>query len=149
MSSIDSEVAGENSDTMPIGPDLDAKPWFAPISDPLSRIAEYSERQREKNPPIWIEISPDAGLAGSTLTSVTLTGSHPRLRVIGVLFTSTTAATRLQFFIGGRYFFFNCPANDTKWVPLPIEIDRGIDLTVNKISVADSNWDFYLFAYTE
>jgi hypothetical protein len=144
MDSIDSD-----NETKAIGIDPNdrneayGQPPANPIAESLQRIADFSERQREKFSPSIIEISPDAGLPTAARFV-----SHVRLRMIGFILTSVTAGTWTLAF-GGRTFTFQCPANDTKYIIFPYEIDRGIDIQATRTVGGEATWDFYLIAYPE
>jgi hypothetical protein len=139
---IDSAFPFRNSDATPVGPDMDASPWAPPILDPLSRIANYSERQREKNAPTVIDLTAGSGNAidGQQVNVY-------RLRVIGLLI-SASAATTLVFTAGGRSYTFYVAAGMEPLIHFPIEIDGGTDISVN-LTGAAANYSFYIFGYTE
>lgn len=132
------DTTSDNSNTAPISPDPDAKPWFDPIVAPLDRIAEYSERAREKNAPIIIDFT----------TLKNTQSFHTRLRMIGFVFCADTAADHVRVSFGGRPFDFLLDVGTTE-VVFPYEVDRGIDIVFANITNPDHTSYMYIIAYTE
>lgn len=137
----------DNSNTQDIGPDLDEKPWFAPIENSLDRIANYSERQREKYAPEIVEFGEGDG-KGGTLILRNPYATYQRLRIIGILMRTVTAGVWVLSF-QGRSFRFSMAANTTTYVVFPYEVDRGVDIVVSRTTGAEGTWNLYLFAYSE
>lgn len=136
-----------NSDTKPIIPDLDSGPWYQPMIDGISRIANYSERQREKAAPGLLDLSP-AGSAGV----IPVYSAHVRMRVRNIVLTSAAVAV-ITLIIGGgaggggTRYRFNVAVGTTS-LDFPIEIDRGTDVTL--VQAGDlTTWTCYLFYYPE
>ena len=132
-----------NSDERPIMPDPDARPWYEPMTDGISRIANFSERQREQNPPDIIKIDKTAGLPVTNRYT-----THQRLRIISLIISSETAADHYSIAFGGRTFDFYA-AVGTQTIPFAYEVDRGIDIVTTDITSVDHNYAIYLVAYTE
>lgn len=132
-----------NSDSGPIGidpndritPDLP----ISPVSESLSRIADYSERQREKNPPTIIDFN------NFPKTTIAF---HNRLRIIEFIFCGSVAADHVSFSFGGRVFDFVIDVGTTI-VPFAYEADLGIDITFTNVTSPDHLTYAYIIAYTE
>ena len=132
----------DNSDTKPIGidpndrngPDLP----ISPVAEGIQRIADHSERQREKDAPTIVDFT----------NSKTTISFHTRLRVIEFIFSCSTAGDHVSVAFGGRVWDFLLAVGTTV-VPFPAEIDRGIDITFTNVTSADHTTYFYLVAYTE
>jgi len=137
------------SDTKPIG--IDPNDQNGPnlptesVPDTLTRIANYSERQREKNPPTFIELDLAAGYTGTTTTSAFFS-TNTRLRVVEIILTTATA-TMFTISFGGRSFNFQMGVGVVS-IPFPITIDRGVDIRITRAAAA-ADWNCYIVAYTE
>lgn len=132
----------DNSDTKPIGVDpndrITQPPPTESVPEAISRIANYSERQREKNAPIIIDF-----------TTLKATQSfHTKLRVIEFIFSASVAADHVTVAFGGRVWDFLLAVGTTV-VPFPAEIDRGIDVTFTNVTSVDHTTYLYIVAYTE
>jgi len=115
----------------------------------ISRLADYSNRQREKEAPTNIDLGPlsgqnNAGTAGGA-TYVTT----QRFRVTDILIGGGAAGDNIRLMIGSRpYNFFG--TGTMAFVPFPIQIDRGIDINVRDVTTpANVAWTFMLFGYPE
>lgn len=110
----------------------------------LQRIANYSERQREKAAPDAIDLSPTSG---SAIASVYQTKTA--LRVIGMLFSYTTATEFYSLQVGSRGYPFKAgTSGDPIWIPFPIDVARGIDLSIINVTTPGAvNWRAIVFAY--
>jgi hypothetical protein len=113
------------------------EPPANPIAESMQRIADFSERQREKNAPTIIDLRNDK------------TGfvSHVRLRFIEFIFSCATA-DHVSVSFSTRTFDFFLAAGVTI-VPFAYEADRGVDITFANITSADHVTYCYLVAYTE
>jgi hypothetical protein len=127
-----------NSDTQPVGTQVPNEPWFAPGQRSLERIANYSERQREKDAPMFVDFSN----AKNTISF------HTRLRIIEIIFSCSTAGDHVTVAFGGRVFDFLLAVGCTP-VPFPYEADMGIDITFTNVTSADHATYAYIVAYTE
>lgn len=116
---------------------------FGQMTRLLERIANFSERQREKAAPDVIDLSPTSGsqIANSYAVKV-------RLRLLGFLLTGGTG-DRFQLSIGSRNFqIFSTGA--MPFIEFPIQVDVGVDLKVADITNPSSvAWSFYVFGYPE
>lgn len=109
----------------------------------LKRIANFSERQREKVAPDVIDLSPSSG----TQTVNTYT-TKTALRIMGI-FLSGAAGDKLLFKNGTRTWPIYSAGNPI-FFPFPITIQMGIDLSVQDVtSPAAVNWSFIVFGYAE
>lgn len=116
-----------------------ANEHYTEILSLIQRIANYSERQREKAPPTIIELS---NLSGSQ-SARTYTASTP-LRVQGVLITSNPTTDNIQLLVGLRKFNFFSPG----YYPFPIEVQAGVDLSAADITTpASTAFVVYVIAY--
>ena len=136
-----------NSDSNPVIPDPDAKPWFQPMVDGINRIANFSERQREAKAPGLLDLSP-AGSAGV----IPVISTHVKMRVHNIIITSAAVAV-ITLIVGGsatgggNRYRFNVAIGTTN-LDFPIEIDRGVDVTV--VQAGDlTTWTCFLFYYPE
>ena len=132
-----------NSDSDPIASTSladreEAHDLVNPMAESLSRIADRSERQREKNAPIIIDFS----------TLKTTQVFHTRLRMIGFVFCASVAADHVSFSFGGRTFDFLLDVGTTP-VTFPYEVDRGIDIVFANVTSPDHTTYAYIIAYTE
>lgn len=136
------DTISDNSDSQPIGMDPNDRITpnlpISPVSESLSRIADYSERQREKNPPTIVDFS-------NTKTTIAF---HNRLRIIELIFCATNAADHVSFSFGGRVFDFIL-ALGTNVVPFAYEADLGVDITFTNVTSPDHPTYAYIIAYTE
>jgi hypothetical protein len=117
----------------------------AKVADLLETIKNYSERQREKNSPTIIDLSPSSGTPiGQTFST------YSRLRIIGFLLTGG-AGDQFQLSFGARHFHFYNVTGAPVFITFPYEIDRGIDINMTDLTagVAGLAWSCYLFGYTE
>ena len=133
------------SDSKPIGLEVNDRSETSvplpinPIAESLTRIADYSERQREKNAPTLIQLS-------NTNTTIV---TWQRLRFEHFLITCATG-DHISLTVGTRvYDFFMGPVSGTIYVPFPIEVDRGVDLTFTNVTASGHVSYIYIFAYTE
>ena len=136
-----------NSTTKPVTPDPDASPWYQPMIDGISRIANYSERAREGKAPGLLDLSP-AGSAGV----IPVISTHVRMRVHNIIITSAAVAV-ITLIVGGsaggggNRYRFNVAIGTTN-LDFPIEIDRGVDVTL--VQAGDlTTWTCFLFYYPE
>src|ERR1035437_6387768 len=126
MDSIDSD-----SETTPIGIDANDRnetfggPPTNPIAESLQRIADFSERQREKAAPTIID------LTNSKTGHVTWI----KLRFIEFIFSCATADHVSVFFVSS-FFYFSLPPV-TPFIPFAYESDRGIEITSTNVTSAD------------
>lgn len=138
------------SDLGPIGAD----PYMEPVSyqtmqrlstieEHLYRLANFTERAREKEAPTLIDLSPASGQATARTFQTTT-----KLRVLGIVLGGA-AGDNLRLSIGQRpYNFFNV-TGALIYIPFPIEIARGLDMTVADITTpASLSWNFQIIAYT-
>jgi hypothetical protein len=137
------DVISDNSDSDPIASTSladreEAHDLVNPMAESLSRIADRSERQREKNAPIIIDFT----------NSKTAQVFHVRLRMIGFVFCATTAADHVSFSFGGRVFDFLLAVGTTQ-VVFPYEVDRGVDIVFANVTSPDHVTYAYIIAYTE
>jgi hypothetical protein len=138
MDSIDSD-----SETTPIGIDANDRnetfggPPTNPIAESLQRIADFSERQREKAAPTIID------LTNSKTGHVTWI----KLRFIEFIFSCATA-DHVSVSFGGRVFDFFLAAGTTT-IPFAYESDRGIDITFTNVTSADHATYCYIIAYAQ
>lgn len=128
-----------NSDTQELPTQIPNEPWFAPGQRTLQRIADHSERQREKDAPTVVDFS--NAKPGPI-------AFHTRLRVIEFVFCGSTAGDHVTVAIGGRVFDFLIDLG-LEAIPFPIEIDRGIDILFTNVTSPDHATYFYIIAYTE
>jgi hypothetical protein len=132
-----------NSDSDPIASTSladreEAHDLVNPMAESLSRIADRSERSREKNPPIIIDFT------NSKTTQV----FHVRLRMVGFIFSCSNAGDHVSVSFGGRVFDFLLAVGTTE-VLFPYEVDRGIDIVFANVTSANNLTYMYLIAYTE
>src|ERR1035437_4880939 len=124
------DTISDNSDSQPIGMDPNDRITpnlpISPVSESLSRIADYSERQREKNPPTIVDFS-------NTKTTIAF---HNRLRVVEFIFCATTAADAVSMSFGGRVFNFILDVGTTI-IPFAYEADLGVDITFTNVTSPD------------
>lgn len=130
------------SDTKPIGTDdandrITPPPPINPIAEGIQRIADYSERQREKHAPTIID------LTNSKVGYVT----HQRHRIIEFIF-SCASADHVSITFGSRVFDFLLGIGVTT-VPFAYEADRGVDIVFANVTSADHLTYCYIIAYTE
>jgi hypothetical protein len=133
-----SDVINSESDTKPLLTPVPNEPWFVRGQDFLQRIADYSERQREKDPPTIVDFS-------NTKATIAF---HNRLRIIEFIFCATTAADHVSMSFGGRVFDFIL-ALGTNIVPFAYEADLGVDITFTNVTSPDHLTYAYIIAYTE
>src|ERR1035437_9568928 len=133
-----SDAINSESDTQPLLTPVPNEPWFVRGQDYLQRIADYSERQREKNPPTIIDFS-------NTKATIAF---HNRLRIVEFIFCATNAADHVSFSFGGRVFDFIL-ALGTNVVPFAYEADLGVDITFTNVTSPDHPTYAYIIAYTE
>ena len=130
-----------NSDSTPISVDPNDRigPYLpaSPIADGINRIANYSERQREKNAPTIVDLT----------NYKTTVAFHTRLRIIQFVF-SCASADHVTIAFGGRVFDFFLNIGTTI-VPFAYEADLGVDITFANITSADHATYCYIIAYTE
>lgn len=107
----------------------------------LKELVNYSDRQRERKSPEVIDLSPASGSVVSRTYS-----TKTRLRVEGVLISGATG-DQIRISVGQRpYNFFGVSG----YIPFPIYIDSGIDLTAADITTpAAVAWSCYVIGYTE
>jgi hypothetical protein len=134
-----SDAINSESDTKPLLTPVPNEPWFVRGQDFLQRIADYSERQREKDPPTIIDFNN---------FPKTTQAFHTRLRIIEFIFCGSTAADHVSFSFGGRVFDFVI-AVGTTIVPFAYEADLGIDITFTNVTSPDHLTYAYIIAYTE
>jgi hypothetical protein len=132
-----------NSDSDPIASTSladreEAHDLVNPMAESLSRIADRSERSREKNPPIIIDFT------NRKTTQV----FHVRLRMVGFIFSCSTLGDHVSVSFGGRVFDFLLNVGTTE-VVFPYEVDRGIDIVFANVSNVNNLTYMYLIAYTE
>lgn len=133
-----------DSETSPVG-GMDAndrnetfgEPPTNPIAESLQRIADFSERQREKYAPTIIDLRNDK----------TVFQSHVKLRFIEFIFSCATA-DHVSVAFGTRTFDFFLAAGVTS-VPFAYEADRGIDITFANVTSVDHVTYCYIIAYPE
>jgi hypothetical protein len=113
------------------------------ILEELKNIAKYSDRQREKEAPTIIDLSPDSGTPIPNQFATTAA-----FRIDGVLFEGAMGDKfRLSF--GGRNFTL-FGANVPIYFKFPYTIQRGVDIKCADItSPAATAWSCYIFAYPE
>ena len=137
------DVVSDNSDSKPIGIDPNDRITpslpISPVSESLTRIADYSERQREKNPPTIVDFN------NFPKTTIAF---HNRLRVIEFIFCASVAADHVSMAFGGRVFDFIL-ALGTNIVPFAYEADLGVDITFTNVTSPDHLTYAYIIAYTE
>lgn len=133
------EIATSYDQREPVGPDafpgpLDNDPISRTVIGLLERIANYSERQREKDAPDVIQLN------AATPTYVTKTG----LRVSSLAISCNPTTDNIRISVGLRqYNFFSAG-----WFLFPIDITNGIDLTVADITTpANANFNVFIFGY--
>ncbi len=125
----------------PIAKDIEELPWSTQMLNVMDRIANYSERQREAKAPECLTFV-------STITQLT---THVRYRVKCVTISAGAVSglgdiIRIQ--VGTRnYDFYASLGTDT--FEFPIEIDRGVNLTVTNLTVASTDYVVQIFAYPE
>jgi hypothetical protein len=132
----------ETNDQHEIGRDPYAEPIGYPTLSALRRIADYSERQREKAAPDIIDLSANNG-AQVPNTYSTKTG----LRVMGFVVSGGTVGNKYSIRVGQRpyNFFFD---GSTRFVLLPIDVQEGIDLSAtDNTTPGSSNWQIYIYGY--
>src|ERR1035437_3534089 len=129
----------DNSSSLPLPTSGPTEPWFVKGQDLLQRIADYSERQREKDAPTIIDFNN---------FPKTMQSFHTRLRIIEFIFCGSTAADHVSFSFGGRVFDFVI-AVGTTIVPFAYEADMGIDITFTNVTSPDHLTYAYIIAYTE
>jgi hypothetical protein len=130
----------KDSQTKPVGPDLDEQPWYGKMTTGIDRIANHSERQREQPAPGVLDLSPAGG-------AVVIKQSHVQMRVIGFIITSV-AAEQFTLQIGGIPYTFYVVAGMEPMINFPITIDRGKDITVTNVA-GHVTFSCYLFYYPE
>jgi hypothetical protein len=114
------------------------------------RFSQYSERQREKAAPTVVDLSPSSGAQVANTYS-----TKTKLRLQGVLLSggATVAGVGDRFNLRAgtlNYVFFADGAGSSLYIPFPIEVDRGIDLSMNNITTpASTAWSCYVIAYPE
>ena len=109
----------------------------------LGRIANFSERQREKVAPDIIDLSPSVGnpIASTFTTKV-------RMRVDGMLVSGGTG-DKFQFSVGTRKFYLFLSGNPT-FFRFPYTIQEGNDIAVADLTnPASVGWSWFIFAYPE
>jgi hypothetical protein len=109
------------------------------------RFSQYSERQREKVAPTVIDLSPTSG------TQIANTyATKTKLRLKGFLFTGGSG-DQFQLRVGTYNYNLWAPtAGNMPFVDFPIEVDRGIDLSMNDITNPSSKaWSCYVVGYPE
>jgi len=138
MDSIDSD-----SETKPITIDPNdrnetfGEPPTNPIAESLQRIADFSERQREKAAPTIVDLT----------NSKTQFVTWIKLRFIEIIFSCATA-DHVSVSFGGRVFDFFLAAGTTV-VPFAYESDRGVDIFFANITSADHLTYCYIIAYAQ
>ena len=133
------DVISDNSTSQPLLTPVPNEPWFVRGQDFLQRIADYSERQREKDPPTIIDFNN---------FPKTTQSFHTRLRVIEFIFCGATAGDHVSFSFGGRVFDFVIDVGTTI-IPFAYEADMGIDITFTNVTSPDHLTYAYIIAYTE
>ncbi len=114
------------------------------LLDAINNIKNYSERQREKASPTIIDLSPSSGTPIPNTFQTTV-----RYRIIGMAFSGGQGDEfRLAF--GGRHFHFFNITGGPGYIPFPVEVDRGVDITMMDITnPASTSWSCYLYGYPE
>lgn len=113
------------------------------IAGLLRQMLNNSERSREKQAPTVVDLSPTSGSPISNTWS-----TKTRLRVIGFAI-SGAAGDQIALNIGTFKYRFYAGTNPT-WVPFPIEIDVGIDLSAQDLTNPGATaWSLYVIGYTE
>jgi len=128
---------------LPLGTDPNDREYsfqpVNPVAESLTRIADFSERQREKHAPIFVEL---------TNSSPGPISFHHRLRMIGFICACSTAGDHITLSFGGRTFDFLF-AVGTFFVPFPYEVDRGIDIVLANVTSANHATYMQIISYTE
>jgi hypothetical protein len=137
------DIINHDNEDAPIGIDPNdrnetfGEPPANPIAESLQRIADFSERQREKVAPTIID------LTNSKVQFVTWI----KLRFIEFIFSCATA-DHVSVSFGGRVFDFFLAAGTTT-VPFAYESDRGVDIVFANITSADHATYCYIIAYPQ
>lgn len=108
----------------------------------LYQLVNYSERQREKQAPTVVDLSPSSGY------QVTRTyNTKTKLRVSGIVI-SGGSGDKIQMNIGSVPYIFYSGNAGPQFFQFPIEIAQGIDLSAADVTNPSSvAWSFYIIAY--
>ena len=120
-------------------------PWYERGWTALERIANFSERVREKVPPEILDFSPSQPWYSATALASSYT-SHTKFRITQIQFSGATG-DRLDVKFGTRRF--SLFSNGTPvCFDFPYEIDRGVDITVSDFTTpASTSWAFMIYGY--
>lgn len=109
------------------------------------RFSQYSERQREKAAPTVVDLSPTSGSQVANTYS-----TKTKLRLKGFLLTGG-AGDKFFLTVGTYNYVIYAPTGGTMpFVDFPIEVDRGVDLSMRDITNPGATaWSCYVLGYAE
>jgi hypothetical protein len=129
-----------------IGQNEDIKTLLAVLNGNVARLANFSARQLESRPPSLISLGSDSGkvvVAGTSTFQTTV-----RFRVSRILISSAANGDVIKLSVGFNNFNF-LTVIGTNGFDFPIEIDRGMDITVQEVTNPAATYSVYIFGYPE